>query len=338
MANQRFGQQVLGNKKLLGIAQRESAVKTRELETQQRVSELLMLLVIIVLIAIVSLVYSNREKQKSNKQLTATNNLIEMQNGAIRKKQLELESAKRQLEQKLNELEQLTKDNNHLLGIVAHDLRTPLNSIIGLCELLDLELKNLAIKNENECTEYIDLMNESAQKMLSMITQILSKQSLDQMKISIKKSKIDISKMMSRLIHDHKSWALKKDISMELNGDFSQIALYSDTMLIQQVLANLLSNSIKYSSPKTKIIITITERSDKVLFSVKDEGQGFSDEDKKALFHPYEKLSATPTAGETSFGLGLSSAKKVTEALNGKLWLESEINVGSTFFFELEKE
>ena len=338
LANQRFGQQLLGNKKLLSVAQRESAVKTRELETQQRVSELLVLLVIIVLIAVVSLVYSNREKQKSNKQLIATNNLIEKQNGAIRKQQLELESAKKQLELKLNELEELTKDNNLLLGIVAHDLRTPLNSIIGLGELLDLELKNLAIKNENECAEYIDLMNESAQKMLSMITQILSKQSFEQMKIDIKKSKVDISKMMRRLIKDHKNWALKKDISMELNGDFSQIELYSDTMLIQQVLANLLSNSIKYSSPKTKIIITITERSDKVLFSVKDEGQGFSDEDKKALFHPYEKLSATPTAGETSFGLGLSSAKKVTEALNGKLWLESEINVGSTFFFELEKE
>jgi len=336
LANQRFGQQVLGNKKLLGIAQRESELKTRELNTQQRVSELLILLVIIVLIAVVSLIYSNREKQKSNKQLITTNNLIEKQNDAIRKQQLELKGAKSQLELKVNELEQLTEDNDHLLGIVAHDLRTPLNSIVGLCELLELEIKTLPKEKIEEPAEYVALMTESAEKMLGMINQILSKQSFAQKAIEIKKNEIDVSKMMNLLLLDHKKWAEEKEISIEVTGNMNLIKLNSDEMLVQQVLSNLLSNAIKYSTPKSAVVINISEQYDWVLFSVKDVGPGFTKQDKKDLFHPYKKLSAAPTYGESSYGFGLSSAKKVTEALNGKLWLESKLNVGSTFFFELE--
>ena len=336
LANERFGQQLIVNKKLLNVAKRESELKTRELNTQQIVKELLILLVIIILTALVSLIYSNREKQKSNKQLIATNNLIEKQNEANRKQQLELKLAKSQLELKVNELEQLTKNNNHLIGIVAHDLRTPLNSILGLCELLDVEVSDLPEEKIEETVEYVALMTESAGKMLDMINQILSKQSFEQKEIELKKKDIDISKMLNQLLLDHKKWADEKEISIEVNGNINQTKLYSDEMLILQVLSNLLSNSIKYSNPKTAVIINVSEQYDWVLFSVKDSGPGFSEKDKKGLFHPYRKLTASPTAEESSYGLGLSSAKKITEALHGKLWLESELNIGSTFFFELE--
>ncbi len=336
LANERFGQQLVGNKRLLNIAQREAELKSRELNTQEIVSEILILLVIVILIALVSLVYSNREKQKSNKQLIATNNLIEKQNEAIRKQQLELKLAKSQLELKVNELEQLTKNNNHLLGIVAHDLRTPLNSILGLCELLDAEVSGLPEEKIEETVEYVALMTESTGKMLDMINQILSKQSFEQKEIELKKKDIDISKMLNQLLLDHKKWADEKEISIEFKGNINQTKLHSDEMLILQVLSNLLSNAIKYSKPKTAVIINVSEQYDWVLFSVKDNGPGFSEKDKKGLFHPYRKLTASPTAEESSYGLGLSSAKKITEALHGKLWLESELNIGSTFFFELE--
>jgi len=336
LANERFGQQLVGNKKLLNVAQREAKLKTRELNTQEIVSEILILLVVIILTALVSLFYSNREKQKSNKQLIVTNKLIEKQNEANRKQQLELKLAKSQLELKVNELEQLTKNNNHLLGIVAHDLRTPLNSILGLCELLDLEVSDLPEEKIEETVEYVALMTESVGKMLDMINQILSKQSFEQKEIELKKKEINISKMLNQLLLDHKKWADGKEISIEIKGNINQTKLYSDEMLILQVLSNLLSNAIKYSNPKTVVIINVSEQYDWVLFSVKDNGPGFNEKDKNDLFHPYRKLTASPTAEESSHGLGLSSAKKITEALHGKLWLESELNIGSTFFFELE--
>ena len=180
------------------------------------------------------------------------------------------------------------------------------------------------------------LITKSVEKMLDMINQILSKQSFSQKEIEIKKKELDISKMMNLLLLDHKKWAQEKEISIEVTRKLDLLKLNSNEMLVQQVLSNLLSNAIKYSIPKYAVVITISEQYDWVLFSVKDVGPGFTKQDKKDLFQPYKKLSAAPTYGESSYGLGLSSAKKVTEALNGKLWLESELNVGSTFFFELE--
>lgn len=111
LANERYAQKVLGNKKLLQLTEREAELRAKELSTQQRVTELLTLIVIMGLIAVISLLYSNRAKQKSNKQLIATNNLDEKQNKAIRDSQSELQKAKTLLEEKVEELEALTKDN-----------------------------------------------------------------------------------------------------------------------------------------------------------------------------------------------------------------------------------
>jgi signal transduction histidine kinase len=109
-----------------------------------------------------------------------------------------------------------------------------------------------------------------------------------------------------------------------------------DIQRLQELVDNVLSNAIKYSPKGSQVWVKLAHASpSSVRFSVKDEGPGLSAEDKKRLFGKFQKLSARPTAGETSTGLGLAIAKSIAELHNGRIWAESEFGLGATFFVEL---
>ena len=101
-----------------------------------------------------------------------------------------------------------------------------------------------------------------------------------------------------------------------------------------QVLENLVSNAVKYSPPGKNIFVRLQHSAEAVRCEVQDEGPGLSPEDQKKLFGKFARLSAKPTGGEHSTGLGLSIVKKMVEAMNGKVWCESELGKGATFIVE----
>jgi signal transduction histidine kinase len=102
-----------------------------------------------------------------------------------------------------------------------------------------------------------------------------------------------------------------------------------------QVLDNLISNAIKFSSCGKSVFVHVRGNEHSIYIEVQDEGQGISQEDQKKLFGKFARLSARPTAGESSTGLGLSIVKSMVEAMNGKIWCESEFGQGATFIVEL---
>jgi signal transduction histidine kinase len=106
---------------------------------------------------------------------------------------------------------------------------------------------------------------------------------------------------------------------------------------MHQVLENFTSNAIKYSPPGTSIIARVLASADTVRFEVQDEGPGLSDEDKQKLFGFFQRLSARPTGGESSHGVGLAITKRVVDLHNGKIWAESELGKGTTFIVEIPK-
>ena len=108
-------------------------------------------------------------------------------------------------------------------------------------------------------------------------------------------------------------------------------------MALSQVLDNLVSNAVKYSPPNKNIWVDIQETTENVRIAIRDEGPGLSDDDKSKLFGKFARLSAQPTGGEHSTGLGLSIVKKMIEAMNGKVWCESELGHGATFFVEISR-
>ena len=104
------------------------------------------------------------------------------------------------------------------------------------------------------------------------------------------------------------------------------------------VLRNLLSNAIKFSNHNTKVSVTLKDEEHKIRFEIADEGPGITEEDMPRLFKKFQKLRAKPTDGESSTGLGLSIVKKYVEAMNGKVWCQSEYGNGAKFIVEFEKE
>jgi signal transduction histidine kinase len=130
--------------------------------------------------------------------------------------------------------------------------------------------------------------------------------------------------------------AESKEIKLHLNSS-AALHVEADVGYITQIVENLLSNAIKFSPARKNIFIDVAGNDDKVTVMVKDEGPGMTEDDKKKLFNKYQKLSARPTANESSTGLGLSIVKKFVEAMNGRIWCESEEGKGVSFFVEFAK-
>ena len=113
-----------------------------------------------------------------------------------------------------------------------------------------------------------------------------------------------------------------------------KILLNLDRLYLTQIIENLISNSLKFSNNHKKIAIELQRKEKSMLISINDQGPGFTEDDKKRLFKKFQQLSAKPTSGEKSTGLGLSIVKKYVDLMKGNIWVESEENQGATFFIE----
>ncbi|UTW62574.1 tetratricopeptide repeat-containing sensor histidine kinase [bacterium SCSIO 12741] len=335
LADERFSYQVLTNRRLLKMARQESDLKTTELQAQQRISQLLIVIILISLIAVISLYVSNKQKIKVNQKLVETNQLIEKQNQEIRKQQTEISLANEQLQNKFKELEDMASEKSHLLSIVAHDLRTPLNSIIGLCDLLKLEEENG--KFSEDTPRYIQLIKESGNRMLNMITTLLNVRKIENQNIEVKLTDVAIRKVVDKILEEHLNWYERKSIHIDASQVDAEVSIRVDQYLFHQVAENLITNAIKYSSFNTDISLFTRVKNDRVLLAVMDHGPGISDEDKTKLFTRYQRLSARPTAGEDSIGIGLSLVKKLTDLMDGNVWCDTELGKGTTFYVEFPK-
>jgi len=160
---------------------------------------------------------------------------------------------------------------------------------------------------------------------------------IDSGKIAIIKNKICLNKLTLKIIDDNLPHAESKEQELRFKpGPADSVNIFSDESMITRVIDNLISNAIKFSPVKSSIDIIIEKNnSEKIKFTVKDYGEGLSENDLKNVFNQFQKLSAKPTGGESSSGLGLSIAKELIELNNGRIWVESKKNQGCSFIFEL---
>ena len=332
VADERFTYQSMNNKKLLEIIGKENSLKGIELNAQERIDQLLVLLVIISFLGVIGLIISNNQKRKVNSKLSETNDLIEKQNLEIKKQQNALRTAKSDLENKVNEMEGLTEEKTHLLSIVAHDMRTPLNSILGLCDLIELE------ENEEDAAksrkQYLDLMKESGNRMVGMINTLLNVRKIETQNLEVNFEDVCVPSTIDKILVDFDNWIKRKGMEISVFDIEITQTVYVDLNLFRQVLENLISNAIKYSPFNNSIEIYGEKRKNTFVVHVKDEGPGISKADQEKLFGKFIRLSARPTAGEDSIGIGLSLVKKLSELMDGRVYFISELGQGSTFCVE----
>jgi signal transduction histidine kinase len=252
--------------------------------------------------------------------------LMESQSRMIEKHMHELEDSNRQLED-------LNQEKLQLIGLVSHDLKGPFNRIFALVQLLNMSDENLTADQK----EYLGKIQQISVDGLSMVRNLLDSRRLDETGIELKEAKLDFANLISSLVKHYRSIAEKKKIEVVLNisGDSN---IVGDKSYFGRIIENLLSNAIKFSPENKKVVCDLTRKKDFIEFSVKDEGPGISKEDQQKLFLRFQSLSAKPTGGESSTGLGLFIVKSIIDKMGAEIFCESEVGKGANFILRLPKK
>ncbi len=250
----------------------------------------------------------------------------------LRQQQKELKSLNEMLQVTNVELREASELKSQLLRIAAHDLKNPLNNIREFANLIREE-----IDTESEVGEMLGLIQSSSNKMLELISQILESEALESGQLEVNRTRVDLGQLAQYVVEENVRQARRKgqEIIFDVPKADRMTVMGSEEWLVE-AMENLVSNAIKYSPMDEKIWITVRRRADKVEFEVRDHGPGLSEEDQELLFQKFQRLSARPTGGESSTGLGLSIVKQIIEMHEGDVRVESELGAGSAFIIELD--
>lgn len=224
-----------------------------------------------------------------------------------------------------DQLDASIKDKDLILGIIAHDLRSPLDKIHGLINLL---------KNKNQDPE-TDML---AQMITSVVTEsrrltdeLLEMNELDSNKKRIKKEEIDLEELIDESIYHYQNKADEKELSLQSQFELDRSTIQSDRGILQRVIENLLSNAIKFSPREGQILLDVHSTDHELKISIRDTGPGIPEEERKMLFKRFGKTSIRPTANEPSTGLGLYIVQSLIHCVDGQIYLNESYEDGAEF-------
>jgi signal transduction histidine kinase len=168
-----------------------------------------------------------------------------------------------------------------------------------------------------------------------MVQNLLDANRIERGEMKLNLAPTELCSVLSSVVETHRPRAAAKQQSIHLQNETAPVTVLVDPNAMVQVLENLVSNAVKYSPPGKNIDVRLKRLPEAVRCEVQDEGPGLSAEDQKKLFGKFARLSAKPTGGELATGLGLSIVKRLVEAMNGRVWCESEPGHGATFVVTL---
>lgn len=204
-----------------------------------------------------------------------------------------------------------------ILGTVAHDLKNPLAVILGRTEILKEMIGNPATSKENIVAQVDHIQNATA-RMTGMINSLISDAMADALDITIRKDSVDLTALIQAVAEANQATATRKSQVLAVTAP-PRLMVSCDEDRMREAIDNLVSNAIKYSPMSGKIDIVATEESGAAVISVIDRGPGLSPEDMSRLFGRFQRLSAKPTGGESSAGLGLSIVKRIVDLHDGSV-------------------
>lgn len=285
---------------------------------QQRLQNII-LIVIIGFISILGLV-----QWRASKKRREVNNMLERQNQFIQNQREEIVNQNQTLFKHNRQLSDINHEKDTLMSIVAHDLKAPLNRIKGITTIMEMEGGLTADQQE-----YIHMTKNATQAGLDLITDLLDVHMLEE-NITPHYTTFDISAFMLEKVDAFGPIAMAKQIHLHITRVESELVRL-DADYLSRIADNLMSNALKFSPSNGTVEVAAGKAVDHFWFSVQDEGPGFSEEDKQQMFQKFRKLTARPTAGETSNGLGLAIVKTLVDRLKGEIVLNSEPGRGSEF-------
>lgn len=227
--------------------------------------------------------------------------------------------------------EEAVKVKAAFMANMSHELRTPMNSVIGFTSLL-LE-EPLTVEQK----EYVECVRNSGEALMTLINEVLDFSKMDREKMDLELQTFDLRNIMEEALDMVAAQAANKDL--ELNYAFDKNvpeAIIGDPGKLRQVLGNLLSNAVKFTNEgEVEVNVSSDPDQDEIHFTVRDTGIGISEEDIGKLFHPFSQLDLSYSRGFEGTGLGLAISKKLVQLMGGKIWVESEVGIGSIFHFTI---
>ena len=244
-------------------------------------------------------------------------------------------SERKKMEKDLIKAKEKAEESDRLksafLANMSHEIRTPLNSILGFSDLLtDPKL------DSDSKSEYASLINTSGNNLLAIINDVLDLSKIEAGQIILLENEFSAHKVVSEIQKEYSIKAHSKGVDLRVKPatQSTEIILRSDEMRIKQILINFVGNAIKFTD-NGYIEIGVKSQDNQVLFYVNDTGIGISKEYHDKVFDRFRQIEAAPTRKYGGNGLGLAITKNLAELLGGRIWLESELNKGSTFYFAL---
>ena len=184
---------------------------------------------------------------------------------------------------------------------------------------------------QQERAELLGRIHDATKRMADMVQNLLDTNRIERGEMKLNLAPTELAALVASVTEAQRPRATAKQQTIHLETEVAAITVPVDPNVMVQVLENLVSNAVKYSPPGKNIFVRLKKKPGAVRIEVQDEGPGLSAEDQQKLFGKFARLSAKPTGGEHSTGLGLSIVKKMVEAMNGEVWCESEPGQGATF-------
>jgi len=265
--------------------------------------------------------------------LQNANAMLEERQEEIRQQSEELQAQAEHLTSANQELERLNHSKDKLFSLIAHDLKNPFHAISGFSNMLSRNFSNIS---DNEKLEILDLINLSSETAYNLLENLLQWARTQTDRIKFSPEKVNISNSINENIHILSSSAKKKQIL--LSSDVSpELFVMADTNMLNTILRNLISNAIKFTpeNGNGKVSVSSEHKGNVVEIEVTDNGIGISAPLKNKLFLIEDYQTTPGTSGEAGTGLGLIICKEFVEKHGGKIWVESEPQQGSTFYFTL---
>lgn len=228
--------------------------------------------------------------------------------------------------------EEANRCKNGLLTNMNHELKTPLNSVIGYSDvLIDQNIKELDDKQKR----YLQIINDAGYKLLNLINNVLDLAQIEAEGMGLKFSAFDPVKCIEEVIRNTKTLATKKKINIAVNIDESTTEITADVDKFKEILYNLVENALKFTPEKGNVIVNVKVENEEIEVSVEDTGIGIAEEDRERIFNPFIQVDSSSTKKYGGAGLGLVLVKEYLKMQNGNIWVEGEPGNGSKFTFRI---
>ena len=230
----------------------------------------------------------------------------------------------------ITERRQVERAKDEFVSIVSHELRTPLTSIRGSLGLL---AGGVLGRRARKAERMLQIALENTDRLVRLINDILDIERIDSDKVDMHEQRCDAAELIERAIQGVAQIAA--DAQVRLTAEAAPVALLADPDMVLQTLTNLISNAVKFSPPGSTVRISSQGRGEEVLFEVADRGRGIPSENLESIFERFAQVDASDSREKGGTGLGLAICRKIVELHGGRIWVRSELGIGSTFSFVL---